>query len=77
MTLSGDEQEWYKQTASIDFLHHQIKQQKRAGDQEANESNQQKQIYWQSTFDTLLTHKKTLKQEHMLKHKLALTLFSI
>lgn len=67
MSLSGDEQEWYKQGASIEFLHQQMKRLKQ----------DEQPPCWQSTFSTLLTLKKTLKQEHMLKHKLALTLISL
>ncbi|ALO34820.1 hypothetical protein CMT41_08895 [Colwellia sp. MT41] len=64
MALLGSEQEWYKQKSAIDFL---LKQEK---------TNEEKQP-WQYSFDILQHHKKTLKQEHMLKHKLELALLKI
>jgi len=71
LPLEGDEQEWYKQGASISFLNKQIQ-----------DSNHQvnkitKNQCWQQVFATLLTHRKTLKQEHMLKHKLTLSLIEL
>jgi len=72
MSLSGCEQEWYKQRAAIDFLYDQMKHLK-----QASHNEDEKKYGWQSIFSTLLTHKKTLKQEHMLKHKLALTLLKL
>jgi len=70
MALSGNEQEWYKQGAAIDFLQQKMKRVKQNGHDEGNPD-------WQSMFSSLLTHKKTLKQEHILKHKLCLTLLKI
>ncbi len=70
MPLEGDEQEWYKQGASISFLHSQIK----VTDPQGNGITDK---HWKNIFSTLLTHRKTLKQEHMLKHKLALSLIAI
>jgi len=71
MLLSGNEQEWYKQGASISFLEEKIK--------EINslENENIDNHCWQNVFCTLLTHRKTLKQEHMLKHQLALNLIAI
>ncbi len=64
MRLLGSEQEWYKQQASIDYLLN------------LEMTNQEKQS-WQSHFDILKNYRKTLKQEHMLKHNLALTLLQL
>ncbi|WP_019028154.1 DUF7281 domain-containing protein [Colwellia piezophila] len=64
MPLLGSEQEWYKQKTSISFLLKQAK---------ANEEKQP----WQFSFEILQHHRKTLKQEHMLKHKLELALLKI
>ena len=64
MPLLGSEQEWYKQKAAISFL---LKQ----------ENTNQEKHAWQYSFEILQHHKKTLKQEHMLKHKLELTLLNI
>ncbi len=64
MALLGIEQEWYKQKASIDYL---LKQ----------ENDNEEKHQWQQSFEILKHHKKTLKQEHMLKHKLELTLLKI
>lgn len=65
MPLSGTEQEWYKQGASITFL------------QESINSNSEKINDVQGIFNHLLIHRKTLKQEHILKHQLALTLLKL
>lgn len=72
MPLSGDEQEWYKQCAWINYLHKQMIELS-ANSEVYDEQN----VCWQSMFSILQSHKKTLKQEHMLKHNLALTLISI
>jgi len=64
--LLGNEQEWYKQESSISFLQEQLD----------NIPTQEKDC-WQNTFINLRTHRKTLKQEHMLKHNLALTLLTL
>lgn len=85
MPLAGDEQEWYKQGASIDFLLQQIQNLKQdqaiinqtSDINKSRNRNDEKIACWQNTFNTLLTHKKTLKQEHMIKHKLALTLLEM
>lgn len=71
MPLQGNEQEWYKQGASIFFLLEQIKETNLQSN--GNTENHS----WQNVFSILLTHRKTLKQEHMLKHKLALSLIVI
>jgi len=68
MPLLGSEQEWYKQGASISFLHTQSND---------KEIITRKDACWKNIFETLLTHRKTLKQEHMLKHKLSLSLIPI
>ncbi|MFT5756488.1 MAG: hypothetical protein ACI9LM_001206 [Alteromonadaceae bacterium] len=75
MPLSGEEQEWYKQSAAIHYLNQQMI--KLSGDIEANDSHEEKHVGWHSMFSTLLIHKKTLKQEHMLRHNIALTLLEI
>jgi len=64
MTLLGIEQEWYKQKSSINYLLNL-----------ANDDKEKQQ--WQHSFEILKHHKKTLKQEHMLKHNLELTLLKI
>ena len=66
MPLSGTEQEWYKQGASIFFLQEQL-----------SNIPRQEDDYWQNAFINLRTHRKTLKQEHMLKHNVALTLIKL
>tara|TARA_B100000809_G_scaffold124953_1_gene123208 strand:+ start:1565 stop:2551 length:987 start_codon:yes stop_codon:yes gene_type:complete len=68
MPLSGDEQEWYKQSVSVNFLNEQLKH-----DIQPVENTH----CWQTIFNILLSHKKTLKQEHMLTHKLPLRLINI
>ncbi len=64
--LSGTEQEWYKQGTSISFLQEKLKK-----------TTPQKDDCWQNTFINLRTHRKTLKQEHILKHNVALTLLEL
>lgn len=64
MELLGIEQEWYKQKNSISYLLNQ---------ENVNEEKHE----WQHSFEILKSHKKTLKQEHMLKHKLELILLKI
>ena len=66
MELSGNEQEWYKQGASISFLQKKI-----------NTMTSQDVACWQKLFESLRTHRKTLKQEHILKHNLALSLIEL
>lgn len=68
MPLLGDEQEWYKQSVSINFLNKKLK-----FDIQPVENTH----CWQTIFNILLSHKKTLKQEHMLTHKLPLRLVNI
>ncbi|NQY88740.1 MAG: hypothetical protein HRT51_13530 [Colwellia sp.] len=69
--LLGDEQEWYKQGTSIDFLHQQM-------NVNLDKNNEgEENIDWQHKFKILLRHKKTLKQEHILKYKLTLTLLKL
>ncbi|PKI16225.1 DUF7281 domain-containing protein [Colwellia sp. 12G3] len=68
MPLLGNEQEWYKQSASVSYLSDKMKK---------YISQETENVCWQGVFNTLLNHRKTLKQEHMLKHKLALTLISL
>jgi hypothetical protein len=72
MPLSGDEQEWYKQSVSINYLHQKMIE--LSADSKIYDD---KLVCWQSMFSILQMHKKTLKQEHMLKHNLALTLLSV
>lgn len=72
MPLVGSEQEWYKQGASITFLNTLLHKKINAQVSENNEND-----CWESVFNTLITYRKTLKQEHMLKHKLALSLIEI
>jgi len=64
--LSGTEQEWYKQGASISFLQEQLKK-----------TPSQEDDCWQNTFINIRTHRKTLKQEHILKHNVTLTLLEL
>ena len=66
MELSGNEQEWYKQGASISFLQEKL-----------NTMPYQEVACWQELFENLQFHRKTLKQEHILKHNLALTLVEL
>ncbi|OUR83849.1 hypothetical protein A9Q75_04295 [Colwellia psychrerythraea] len=66
MELSGNEQEWYKQGASISFLQKKIST---IPDQEV--------ARWQNVFENLRTYRKTLKQEHILKHNVALALLEL
>lgn len=66
MELSGNEQEWYKQGASISFLQKKI-----------STTPSQEIACWQKLFENLLTHRKTLKQEHILKHNVAVSLFEL
>ena len=66
MELSGNEQEWYKQGASISFLQKKI-----------STTPSQEVVCWQKLFENLQTHRKTLKQEHILKHNVALALLEL
>ncbi len=66
MELSGNEQEWYKQGASISFLQEKI-----------ITTPNQEIACWHKLFENLLTHRKTLKQEHILKHNVAVALFEL
>jgi hypothetical protein len=68
MQLKGDEQEWYKQGVSINFLIEKL---------ELEIQSVENTYCWHNIFKTLLSHKKTIKQEHMLSHKLPLTLINI
>jgi hypothetical protein len=68
MPLSGDEQEWYKQSVSINFLNEKLK---------LEIQPVENTHCWQTIFNILLSHKKTLKQEHMLTHKFPLRLVNI
>ncbi len=65
MPLSGSENEWYKQDTSITFL------QKKLNIDSVINNN------WQSIFRHLLIYRRTLKQEHILRYKLALTLLKL
>ncbi len=67
MLLAGTEQEWFKQGAARKFLEDQMSQ------CVFNENER----CWANAFNQLLTHRKTLKQEHMLKHNLALNLVNL
>lgn len=66
MDLTGSEQEWYKQGASISFLQKKI-----------STMPSQQVACWQKLFENLQTYRKTLKQEHILKHNVALTLLEL
>lgn len=66
MKLSGTEQEWYKQGTSISFLQEQI-----------STMPSQEVSCWHKLFKKLRTHRKTLKQEHMLKHNVAVALIEL
>ncbi|TWX65285.1 hypothetical protein ESZ36_18610 [Colwellia demingiae] len=66
MPLSGTEQEWYKQGASISFLQEQL-----------SNIPSQKIDCWENIFLNLRTYRKTLKQEHILKHNVALVLIEL
>jgi len=68
MPLKGDEQEWYRQGVSISFLIEKL---------ELDLQSVENTHGWHNIFKTLLSHKKTIKQEHMLSHKLPLTLINI
>jgi hypothetical protein len=71
LQLSGNEQEWYKQGASITFLQTKVIEQEAIARENSNEKA------WKYIFLSLATQGKTLKQEHMLQHKLALSLIAI
>jgi len=71
--LDGCEQEWFKQGASIKFLQGYL--QKKQVEKEL--ITNRKQLTWQSIFESLLQTRKTLKQEHIIAHKLALTLLEL
>jgi hypothetical protein len=66
--LEGCEKEWFDQGASIKFL--QKKQTKQA-------VQSQEKCAWEPLFVATTSVQKTLKQEHIITHKLALTLFKI
>ena len=66
MDLTGSEQEWYKQGASISFLQKKI-----------STMPSQEVACWQKLFENLQTYRKTLKQEHILKHNVALALLEL
>jgi hypothetical protein len=66
--LEGSEKEWFEQGASIKFLQkEQIKQ--------AVQS--QEKCAWEPLFSAASSMQKTLKQEHIITHKLALILLKI
>ena len=75
--LSGNEQEWYKQGASIDFLLQQMNTQISLNDDACLGKHDKSNSNWQAIFRTLLKYKKSLKQEHILQHKLSLKLVKI
>lgn len=66
MDLTGSEQEWYKQGASISFLQKKI-----------STMPSQEVACWQKLFENLQIYRKTLKQEHILKHNVALALLEL
>ncbi len=66
MDLTGSEQEWYNQGASISFLQKKI-----------STTPSQEVTCWQKLFENLQTYRKTLKQEHILKHNVALALLEL
>jgi hypothetical protein len=68
--LVGSEQEWFKQSDSIKFL------QKRICDK-VSTANKQNRITWEPIFSASSKIQKTLKQEHIVKHKLDLTLLKL
>lgn len=67
-TLEGSEEEWFKQGASIKFLQN-------------NHINEQAQLQYNPTWEPLFTvtssSQKTLKQEHIITHNIALTLLKL
>lgn len=67
-SLDGSEEEWFKQGASIKFL------QKRLLEHDKSDKNTAR---WEPLFTTSSKIQKTLKQEHLVKHKLALTLLKL
>jgi hypothetical protein len=66
--LEGSEKEWFEQGTSIKFL-------------QKAQMNQavkfQKKAAWEPLFSVISSIQKTLKQEHIITHKLALTLLKI
>lgn len=67
-SLEGTEKEWFEQNDSIKFLEKKLaKQDDQFG----------KKPSWEPIFTTSAKMQKTLKQEHIIKHKLALTLFRL
>ncbi len=65
--LQGNEEEWFKQDAAIKFLQQFLN--KKTG----------KPFFpaWQTIFECLLHTRKTLKQEHIIAHQLALALYKV
>jgi hypothetical protein len=66
MPLLGNEQEWSKQGDSVSFLQKKL-----------TTIPSQEVDCWQNIFINLRSYRKTLKQEHMLKHNIALTLLTL
>ncbi|PKG80733.1 hypothetical protein CXF85_21710 [Colwellia sp. 75C3] len=67
-SLQGNEQEWFKQSDSIKYLQKILFKQ---------DKTDQKKYAWEPIFSISAKMQKTLKQEHILKHNLALTLLSV
>ena len=65
--LSGTEQDWYQQNAARSFLESTI-------DKNQNKENT---LSWVDYFTSVNEVRKTLKQEHMLQHKLELCLINL
>jgi len=67
-SLKGNEQEWFNQSASIKFLQKKLMK---------NNEDTQKKPTWSTLFTASSAIQKTLKQEHILTHQLALTLLNL
>ncbi|TMM44042.1 DUF7281 domain-containing protein [Colwellia ponticola] len=63
--LKGTEKEWFEQNLAIKFLQRTLTEQ------------QEKKSDWQNIFTVGCQRQKTLKQEHIVAHKLALTLLKL
>jgi len=67
-SLEGNEEEWFKQGASITFLRKKILEQ---------EQSFQNKLTWKSLFTASSKIQKTLKQEHIVRNGLALILLKL
>ena len=61
MQLQGEENEWFNQASAVKYLQEQTNLSSKC----------------QSAFNNMCEHRKTLKQEHMLKHDIKLDLYSL